>query len=106
MPNVSGPDLTGKVALVTGASSGIGRAIAIALGAAGADVALNYGRQHEPAETAAAEVRTFGRKSLLLQANVSEYSAVEAMVGRIVKELGGIDIFVSSAVYSDREPFH
>ena len=106
MAHVPGPDLTGKVALVTGASSGIGRAIAIALGQAGADVALNYGRQHEPAESAAAEIRKFGRKGLLLQTNVSEYPAVESMVARIVKELGGVDIFISSAVYSDREPFH
>jgi glucose 1-dehydrogenase len=106
MPHVPGPDLTGKVALVTGASSGIGRACAIALGQAGADVALNYGRQHEPAESAAAEIRKLGRKALLCQCNVSDHKAVEDMVAKIVKELGGVDIFISSAVYSDREPFH
>jgi|SRR5262245_10026183 len=106
MPSVPGPDLTGKVALVTGASSGIGRAIAIALGQAGADVALNYGRQREPAESAATEIRKLGRKALLLQTNVSEHPAVEAMVQKTVAELGGVDIFISSAVYSDREPFH
>jgi glucose 1-dehydrogenase len=105
MPHIPGPDLTGKVALVTGASSGIGRAIAIALGQAGADVALNYGRQHAPAESAAEEIRKLGRKALLLQANVSEHAAVEGMVARMVQDLGGVDIFVSSAVYSDREPF-
>ena len=106
MPHVPGPDLSGKVALVTGASSGIGRACAIALAQAGADVALNYGRQHGPAESAAEEIRKLGRKALLLQANVSEHPSVEAMVKKMVAELGGVDIFISSAVYSDREPFH
>ena len=106
MPHVPGPDLTGQVALVTGASSGIGRACAIALGQAGADVTVHYGRQKAPAESAAEEIRKAGRKALLAQADVSDQSAVEAMVERTVKELGGIDIFVSSAVYSDRETFH
>jgi glucose 1-dehydrogenase len=107
MPShVPGPDLTGKVALVTGASSGIGRACAIALGQAGADVALCYGRQHGPAESAAAEIQKLGRKALLLQADVSSHPAVEAMVQKTVGELGGLDILITSAVYSDREPFH
>ena len=103
---VPGTDLTGKVALVTGASSGIGRAVAIALGQAGADVAINYSRQPGPAESAADEIRKAGRKAIPVQADVSDQAAVEAMVERTVKELGGIDIFISSAAYSDREPFH
>jgi glucose 1-dehydrogenase len=106
MPHVPGPDLTGKVALVTGASSGIGRAVAIALGQAGANVALNYGRQAGPAESAVEEIRKLGSQAIAVQADVSDQTAVEAMVDRTVKELGGIDIFISSAAYSDREPFH
>jgi glucose 1-dehydrogenase len=106
MPHVPGPDLTGQVALVTGASSGIGRACAVALGLAGADVVLNYARQKDPAESAADEIRKAGRKAVVIQADVSDQTAVEAMVERTVMELGGLDVFVSSAVYSDREPFH
>jgi glucose 1-dehydrogenase len=106
MPAVPGPDLTGKVALVTGASSGIGRAIAIALGQAGADVGVSYGRQAGPAESAAAEIRKHGRKAALLPVDIADQAAVEAMVDKLVRELGGVDIFISSAVYSDREPFH
>ena len=106
MPNVSGPDLTGKVAFVTGASSGIGRAIAIALGQAGADVAINYARQRAPAEGAADEIRKNGRHALVLQGDVSDQAAVEEMVAKTVADLGGVDIFISSAAYSDREPFH
>jgi glucose 1-dehydrogenase len=106
MTHVPGPDLTGKVALVTGASSGIGRACAIAFGQAGADVALCFGRQREPAESAAAEIRKLGRKAILYQTDVSDQAAVEEMVAKTVAELGGVDIFLSSAVYSDREPFH
>jgi glucose 1-dehydrogenase len=106
MPHVPGPDLTGQVALVTGASSGIGRACAVALGLAGCDVVLNYARQRDPAESAAEEIRKAGRKAVVIQADVSDQTAVEAMFERTVMELGGLDVFVSSAVYSDREPFH
>ena len=63
-------------------------------------------RQSGPAESAAEEIRKAGRKALLLSADVSDQSAVETMVANMVAELGGIDIFISSAAYSDREPFH
>lgn len=105
MPDIPGPDLTDRVALVTGASSGIGRAIAIALGRAGADVVLNYIDQHESAEAAAGQIRQAGRRALLCPADVSDPQAVQEMVARAVADLGRIDLFVSSAVYSDREPF-
>ena len=98
-------DLTGKVALITGASSGIGRATAVMLAKCGADVALNYWTMPESAEEAAVEIRALGRKALLLRVDITSQEAVEQMVAQTATELGGLDIFVSSAVYSDREPF-
>lgn len=96
--------LAGQVALVTGAGGGIGGATAIALAQAGADVALND-LHAQLCEAVAAEVVDAGRRALPLAADVSQQSAVEDMVAKTVAELGRLDIFVSSAVYSDREPF-
>jgi glucose 1-dehydrogenase len=98
--------LAGKVALVTGASAGIGRASALALAQHGADVAINYLTLPEAAEELARQVRALGRRALLCQVDVSDQNAVEAMVAGVVRELGRVDILVSSAVYSDREFFH
>lgn len=97
--------LAGKVALVTGASSGIGRATAIKLAAAGADVALNYLTMPEGAESAAAEIRALGRQALLYRVDVSDQAGVDQMVADLAGKLGRLDIFVSSAVFSEREPF-
>jgi glucose 1-dehydrogenase len=97
--------LAGKVALVTGASAGIGKASALALAQQGADVAINYLTLPEGAEELAGQIRALGRKAILCRVDVSDQAAVEAMVQRVVTELGRLDIFVSVAVYSDREPF-
>lgn len=97
--------LAGKVALVTGASSGIGRATAWALAQEGADVALNYLTLPEKADALAQDIRNLGRRCLQFPVDVSAQSAVEEMVQKLVAQLGRLDIFVSSAVYSDREPF-
>jgi glucose 1-dehydrogenase len=98
--------LAGKVALVTGASGGIGRATALALAREGADVALNDLKCGDSAEELAGQIRALGRRALLFPVDVSDQGAVEAMVDRLARELGRLDIFVSTAVYSDREPFH
>jgi glucose 1-dehydrogenase len=92
------------VALVTGAAGGIGRASAVALARAGADVAVNDLR-FESEGSVVDEIAAAGRRSLPLPVDVSDQAAVEAMVTRAVGELGRLDIFVSAAVYSDREPF-
>ncbi len=97
--------LAGKVALVTGASGGIGRASALALAQNGADVAINYWTWPEAAEELAAQVRALGRRALPERVDVSDQAAVEAMADRVVATLGRLDVLVTSAVYSDREMF-
>ncbi len=97
--------LDGKVALVTGASRGIGRAIAVALAQSGADVAINDISFQVETDSTAAEVRAIGRRAINLQADVADHDAVEKMVAATVAEFGKLDVAVSSAVYSDREPF-
>lgn len=99
-------NLAGKVALVTGASAGIGRAAAIGLAEAGADVALNYLGYDDQAASAAEAIRAFGRRAKLCPVDVSDRLAVEAMVDGVVADLGGLDVLVTSAVYSDRDFFY
>ena len=89
-------DLQGKVALVTGASRGIGRAIALALAHRGADVAL-AARNPAPAEDAAAEIRGLGRKAMALGLDVSDFTAVEEAAIRIAGDLGKVSILVNNA---------
>jgi glucose 1-dehydrogenase len=98
--------LDGKVALVTGASAGIGKATALALARAGADVAINYLSYPEAAEELAGAVRACGRRAILCPVDVADQGAVAAMVERVVAELGRLDVFVSNAAYSDREFFY
>ena len=97
--------LDGKIALVTGASSGIGEAAAVKLAEAGADVTICYYSGKDQADATAARIRGLGRKVLPVKIDVSDQAAVEKMVADTVSQLGRVDVFVSSAVYSDREPF-
>src|SRR5438132_9787462 len=98
--------LLGKSALVTGASCGIGRATALALAKAGADVAINYLTLPEGAEEVAGQIRALGRRALLFRVDVADQNAVEKMQADTVREFGGLDIFVANAFYSDEAPFH
>ena len=98
--------LAGKVALVTGASRGIGRAAAVALAAAGADVVVNYLAEPDEAARVADDIRRAGRRALAIEADVADRAAVEAMIKQARHELGGLDIAVSNAAFSDRELFH
>src|SRR5262245_47946723 len=93
----------GRNALVTGASLGIGRALAIELARQGANVAINFRSHRDKAEEVQAEIEKLGRKALLLQADVSDQTKVEEMVSTVAKTFGSLDLFVSNAVYSDRQ---
>ncbi|HWC13990.1 MAG TPA: SDR family NAD(P)-dependent oxidoreductase [Actinomycetota bacterium] len=88
--------LENKVALVTGASRGIGRAIAIGFAEAGADVAV-AARTESDLETLAKEIDSFGRKALVLTTDVRDRDAIQAMFDRTVEELGDLDILVNNA---------
>ena len=92
-----------KTYLVTGASRGIGRAVALSLGERGANVVVNYRSNTDEAEETAQAVRAAGGKAMLSQTDVSNQAAVEEMVAAAVSEFGALDGFVSNAVYSDRE---
>ena len=97
--------LEGRVALVTGASRGIGRAIAVALATAGADVAVNFHEQEAAAHEVCAEVRGFGRRAVPVQANVALSSEVNRLVGTVERDLGAVDILVNNAGISQIKPF-
>jgi glucose 1-dehydrogenase len=89
--------LRGQTALVTGAGSGIGEGVARALGAAGADVIVNYVSQPETAERIAAEIAAGGVRAMALHADVSREDEVEAMFDRVSATGGGLDILVNNA---------
>ena len=89
-------DLHGKVALITGGSKGIGRAIALSFAEAGADVAV-AARGPEDLERTAKEIEAAGRKALALPTDVTDLAQVKAMVDRTASELGTIDILVNNA---------
>jgi NAD(P)-dependent dehydrogenase (short-subunit alcohol dehydrogenase family) len=92
-----GQPLVGKVALVTGASKGIGRGIAIAMAQAGADVTVNYHTDPGGAQETAAAIAAAGRQALAVQADVSDRVAVERMVDAVLERFGRLDILVNNA---------
>jgi 3-oxoacyl-[acyl-carrier protein] reductase len=90
-------DLSHCCALVTGGSRGIGRAVALALAEAGANVALNFRERDSEASAVAAAIRGLGRKAIPVKADVSDGRAVAAMVAAVARELGPVDVLVNNA---------
>jgi 3-oxoacyl-[acyl-carrier protein] reductase len=96
--------LSGKVALVTGGSRGIGRSSAIALARAGCDVAVNYLRAAEDAAAVVREIQALGRRAVALQADVSAEQEVARLVSAAEQQLGPIDILVNNAGVNRSKP--
>src|ERR1700744_2434425 len=90
-------NLTGRTALVTGASRRIGAAIAVALAEAGADVAVNYRERSAEADSVATAIVAMGRRAMTVAADVSDGAAVARMIQQVTDRLGGVDILANNA---------
>jgi glucose 1-dehydrogenase len=97
--------LEGKTAVVTGSASGIGRAIALALGQAGADVVVNFLNGPEQAQEVVDAIQATGARSIAVQADVSVVSQVQGLVSQAVEAFGKLDVMVNNAGVEVREPF-
>ncbi len=91
------PNLTGRIALVTGGARGIGRAVALALAEAGADVAVNYATRAAEADAVADAIRKLGRRASTVRADVSDAAAVKGMLESVARELGRPDVLINNA---------
>lgn len=94
---MSNYDLSGKVALVTGASRGIGRQIAISLAQSGAKVIVNYCGSQDKAEEVVNSIKADGGDAVAVRCNVSDYSETEQMINKVIDENGKVDILVNNA---------
>lgn len=97
-------EFEGKVAIVTGGTRGLGRAIALGLARGGATVALNYRRDESAAAEALAAVRTFAPRSFLVKADLEDDAEVRAMIRRAAEQAGRIDILISNAAATAFKP--
>lgn len=97
-------DLTGKTALITGSSRGIGRATALRLARAGADIVVNYVTSKGAAQETAEQIAAMGRKAFVVRADVSEKDDVDAMAKFMEREVGSLDILVSNAATGGFRP--
>ncbi len=93
----------GRNAIVTGASRGIGRAVAVELARQGANVGLNFRSNKGEALEVVSEIEAAGQKAILLQGDVADQTFVEGMVAQVAEEFGSLNLYVSNAAYSDRE---
>ncbi|HVO45425.1 MAG TPA: SDR family oxidoreductase [Steroidobacteraceae bacterium] len=100
------PLLLGQKALVTGASSGIGRAIALSLADAGADVVINYVSGEDKAQAVVAEIRAKGVRAMAIRGDVADEDQVLDMFGKMLGEFGTIDLLVNNAGLQQDAPFH
>jgi len=91
--------LTGRVALITGADSGIGRAVALAFAREGADIVISYLNEHEDAKETERVVTEAGRRALVIAGDIQEEQHCEELVERTVQEFGGLDILVNNAAF-------
>lgn len=106
MPLGSSEPLRGRVALVTGAGSGIGRGCAVALAEAGADVVVNFRQNRTGADDTAEQVRSLGRRALVVRADVGEIAPADAMFATIASEFGRLDILVNNAGFGGGTVLH
>lgn len=97
--------MDGKVAIVTGAAVGIGRAVAVAFGAEGAKVVVNYSRSAEEAAETVCQVKAAGGEAIAIQADVADDEQVRAMVTQTVAKFGRVDLLVNNAGITSRAPF-
>ena len=95
---------SGKIALVTGSGRGIGKTIALRLAAEGADIAVNFFRNRQPAEETAAAIQALGRRVAVIRADVGQPDDLEMLVATAVEELGGLDILVHNAASGYNRP--
>jgi 3-oxoacyl-[acyl-carrier protein] reductase len=97
--------LKDKIAVVTGAASGVGRGIALSLAAEGASVAVNYRSSGAEAEAIVDEIKAKGGNAKAFQADVANFAAVQAMTDAIVKDFGGLNILINNAGLAKRQRF-
>jgi 3-oxoacyl-[acyl-carrier protein] reductase len=95
--SASSPSLAGQVAVVTGASRGIGRAVAIALAVAGAQVVVNYARSSTAADEVVAEIVAAGGSAVAIQADVSQADQVDGLINGTLEKFGRVDVLVNNA---------